>query len=343
MSNPNPEPGGCPCGEHHAGDISHAQIISALRTNLVGLNAQVHGLSEAMLTSAAPDGGWSIKQNIDHIAAVSGTFADRVSLILNEQRPSLPRANRGDEAAANNRDISELLHEYAINEARLANILITLDDAQWQRVGLASSTDRSQYEFQVDAALVHLIDHDQQHLAEIKRLREAYGPAQPLSGCVCGLHHAGDIRHAQIIAELRSRPRELAAMLQGLDEATLTRAAPNGGWSLKQLVGHLRDGAATYLERTELMLHEDNPTMPRMDRADEPFYNRNDLGQMLQELAASDERFAQLLESLTPMQWQRSGVRKSAESEARLVVDDTAVHHVDHEREHIAEISKLLG
>ncbi len=344
MSNLNPEPGGCPCGTHHAGDISHAQMITALRTQPGGLKTLVHGLNEEQLARPGPDGNWSINQIVDHMAAVSGTFADRVNLILNEERPVLPRANRGDDAAANDRNLDEMLEQFAANEARLANLLISLGDAQWQRVGLATSTDRPHYEFQVDAALVHLIDHDREHLAEISKLRKAMiDPAQePSGGCVCGLHYGGDISHAQMIAELRSHPRELAAMLQGLDEATLTRPAPNGGWSIKQLVGHLRDGAATYLERTELMLHEDNPAMPRMDRADEPNYNRNDLGKMLADLAATDDRFAQTLESLTAAQWQRTGVRKSAEGEARLVVDGTAVHHVDHEREHIAEINKLL-
>ena len=342
-ADPNPELGHCGCGRHKAGDITHGQMISELRTNPGGVKSLVHGLSEEQLAQAAPDGNWSIKQIVDHLAATSGTYYQRVSAMVNQDHPALPRANRGDESVANDRDTGEMLEQYAANEARLANLVMTLDDAQWQRTAIVTRTDGHTYTAVVDDLMVHAIDHDREHMAEIGKLRKTLiDPAQELSGgCVCGLHHAGDISHAQMIAELRSRPRELAAMLQGLDEATLTRPAPNGGWSIKQLVGHLRDAAAMYLERTELMLHQDNPTMPRMSRANEPSYNSNNLNQMLTDLAASDERFAQVLENLTPEQWQRKGLRKSAEGEVRLVVDDTAVHHVDHEREHIAEISKL--
>ncbi len=340
---PNWTPGDCGCGRHKAGDIGHVQIIAALRTNPVGLRTLLHGLDEAALRRPAPDGGWSIKQLIDHLAACTGTYYQRVRAMVYQEHPPLPRIDRGDEAAAANRDLGEMMQQYASNEARLANLLMSLDDAQWQRTGFITLPDGRTYDVTLDGTMVHAVDHDREHLTEIKRLREAYGPQEQPGGCVCGLHYAGDISHEQMIAELHSHPRELTAMLDGLDGQTLARPAPDGGWSIKQLVGHLRDASTTYLERTILMLNQNHPTMPRMSRDDEANYNNNDLGQMLQDLAASDERFAQLLESLTPQQWQRTGVRKSADDDAELVVDDTAVHAVDHEREHIAEIKKLLN
>ncbi len=343
FADPNWAAGECGCGMHKTGDISHSQMITELRTNSSNLRPLLHGLSEAQLTQPAPDGGWSIKQIVDHLAACTGSFYQRARAMATGQHPPLPPIDRGDERAANHRDLATMQQEYADNEARLVNLLLSLSDEQWRMGGYVSVPDGRRFDLTLDGTIVHLVDHDREHLSEMQQRREAMGMPLPTSGCICGLHHAGDISHDQIIAELRGHPDELAAMVQGLSEAQLTQPAPNEGWSIKQLIGHLRDAAAVYLERTAQMVYEDNPTMPRMNREDEANYNHNDLGAMLAALKQTDARYADLLAGLSAAQWQRTGVRKAVGGAVTIVVDDTAVHMVDHEREHLAEIRKLIG
>lgn len=330
----------CPCGKHYAGDLTHAQIVAALRVNQYSLRTLLHGLSDAQLQQHVSPGERSIAEIVVHLAQSTAFYLQDTRQMLAEDGTRL--ADEGGLVGFTVGDTAAMYQQFATNEAQLANLFMGLSEAQWQQRGIIplSSGDIC---IKVDDNAVHAVDHDREHLAEVKQRREQLGVPLPTSGCVCGLHHAGDISHVQMLAELRSHADEVAAMVQGRSDAQLRQPAPDGGWSVKQLIGHLRDSANTYFERVVAMLNQDNPTMSPMTRSDERFYNDSNVDAMLAAMKATDNRFADLLAALSDAQWQRTGVRKSADGDAVLIVDDTSVHHVDHEREHIAQIKQLLA
>jgi hypothetical protein len=63
------------------------------------------------------------------------------------------------------------------------------------------------------------------------------------------------------LERLLQTPREVAALLDGLSEDALTGQPEGGGWSLRQVVSHLRDAQGVLSVRLDLMLEEDDPLL----------------------------------------------------------------------------------
>ncbi|MFW6075951.1 MAG: DinB family protein [Chloroflexota bacterium] len=66
----------------------------------------------------------------------------------------------------------------------------------------------------------------------------------------------------ELIDRLQEFPARLQARIETVeDEEALKRAGPGGGWGGVEILCHLRDLEALFLERLELMLEEDNPNI----------------------------------------------------------------------------------
>jgi DinB superfamily len=160
------EPIYCNCGKHKAGDISHQQMISELRTNPAKLKALLQGLTEEQMKQAPSDGNWSIWRIIQHLAEAAGGYVDDNFKLLEGD------GVLGDDApVVFDRDhLDAMLHFYTGNEAKLSDTAAHLSDVQWQKRGIFRFAGQDDMVINVDAQYVHEVDHDREHLAEIGKL-----------------------------------------------------------------------------------------------------------------------------------------------------------------------------
>lgn len=66
---------------------------------------------------------------------------------------------------------------------------------------------------------------------------------------------------AEALEQLRKTPLEVAALIEGLSEETLTRPPADGGWAIRNVISHLRDAQDVLAFRIDLFLKEENPVL----------------------------------------------------------------------------------
>lgn len=125
--------------------------------------------------------------------------------------------------------------------------------------------------------------------------------------------------------------------LEGITDTELDRPGPEGGWSARQVAHHLADSEATAFVRLRRLVAEDGPTIVGYD---EPEYARRlhydrPIGSSLAVLRAVRAASLELLEALTPDEWERSGTHSESGSYS---VDDWLSIYATHSHDHSAQI-----
>lgn len=146
-----------------------------------------------------------------------------------------------------------------------------------------------------------------------------------------------------IIAFLRSLPKEVEALCGGLPEDALRRRPASGGWSAIEIICHLRDSAAEEGLRIRQMLEEDNPTLVPYDPdvwAAERRYREEDVRRALTALRAFFTGLAYQLERLPAVAWERPGIHPESGATS---VWKRAEAEVSHAREHLAQLREILS
>jgi hypothetical protein len=149
--------------------------------------------------------------------------------------------------------------------------------------------------------------------------------------------HIRLIRHTLAILEFI-----LADVSQGV--ATTRRDPADGekGWTVLEVVCHLRDFDRIFQSRVRQMLRENEPTLQAYDHermAIEFRYNEQDLRTALAELHASRREFIALFESLNEAQWQRSAIHPER---GRFTMDDALMQVGLHDALHLEQITRIL-
>jgi hypothetical protein len=133
-------------------------------------------------------------------------------------------------------------------------------------------------------------------------------------------------------------------VLEGVSQtqAAQLRDGPDG-WSVLEIMCHIRDYQDIYLERIEDMLGKDNPTFKSYDRFE--LIQQNDYaGQNLRAVSegysGTRDRFIELLNSLNDEQWERRGRYPNAGSESS--VSKIALQLLAHDNDHIEQIMRVL-
>jgi DinB superfamily len=125
--------------------------------------------------------------------------------------------------------------------------------------------------------------------------------------------------------------------LAGITDDELDRPGPDGGWSARQVAHHLADSEATAFVRLRRLIAENGPTIVGYD---EPEYARRlhyerPVGSSLAVLAAVRDASLELLESLTPAEWDRRGTHTES---GAYSVDDWLGIYASHSHDHAAQI-----
>jgi len=147
----------------------------------------------------------------------------------------------------------------------------------------------------------------------------------------------------ECINRIRRFPAELEAALQGLSEEQLTARYDPTEWSVAQNVHHVADSHLNAYIRTRLILTEDHPrvTAYRQDLwAELPDAKTPALETSLSILRGLHERWTQLLDSLQPSDFARSGIHPENDN---YTIDNIVNTYANHGAGHIEQLQRQLA
>jgi len=147
----------------------------------------------------------------------------------------------------------------------------------------------------------------------------------------------------ELLNAFRATPDTLEGLLRGVSRKTAS-AAQGGdeGWSVLEVVCHLRDVEERAIERMHLMRDAANPPIPAYDQAQwavERNYAAADLGTALAAFLRFRATHCAELAALTPAQWERTGHH---EEQGTITISSHTLHLVSHDAIHLAQIARQL-
>jgi hypothetical protein len=150
--------------------------------------------------------------------------------------------------------------------------------------------------------------------------------------------------YRELVEALRATPETLQGLLQ---EVTLQRAreARGGdeGWSVIEVVCHLRDTEAFALQRMQTIRDEAQPLIEGFDQeawARERDYAGAELAEALAEFGDWRTKHAAALAALLAEQWERTGQHAKL---GTVSISNHTLHLVWHDAIHLAQIARQLG
>jgi hypothetical protein len=150
------------------------------------------------------------------------------------------------------------------------------------------------------------------------------------------------MERTQLLDRFRSGVAEIEAALDAITDAELDRPAPDGGWTARQVVHHLADSEANAFIRLRRLIAEDEPQIIGYD---EPEYARRlhydrPIGASLAVVRAVRAASLELLEALTPAEWERRGTHSEA---GAYSVDDWLRIYASHPHDHAGQVRAARG
>ncbi|MFH1474554.1 MAG: DinB family protein [Chloroflexota bacterium] len=146
-----------------------------------------------------------------------------------------------------------------------------------------------------------------------------------------------------LIDALAAGPDALAGVLAGVDR-DLARHARGGaeGWSIVEVVCHLRDAEERALARLLTMRDEEDPILAAYDQdawTVERDYAGDDLRQAAAVFAAHRADHAAVLRALPAGAWERVGTH---EEHGRVTIENHTIHIATHDVQHLAQIARAV-
>ena len=147
-----------------------------------------------------------------------------------------------------------------------------------------------------------------------------------------------------LLDAFRVAPDTLAGLLRDCTQAR-AQAARGGdeGWSVVEVICHLRDAEERGLERTRAMREADDPFLPGYDQdawARERNYASGDLQEAFAAFVRLRARHVAELAALAPADWERTGQH---EEQGRITITAHTLHLVAHDAIHAAQIARQLA
>ena len=151
------------------------------------------------------------------------------------------------------------------------------------------------------------------------------------------------VRQRQIAA-MRLTCDVLGHILTGVpDDRARSLRDGDDGWSVIEIVCHLRDFDEIFYSRAVMMLEQDHPQLPGYDHeamAIDRDYQREDLRAAYAALKTSRERFMAFFAGLTGQQWERGGVHPERDS---FSMSDALMQVSAHDLDHLEQITRVLA
>lgn len=145
------------------------------------------------------------------------------------------------------------------------------------------------------------------------------------------------------IAQIRLTCDILDHILQTVSEeqAHELRDGPQG-WSIVEIVCHLRDFDDFFYQRARMMLERDHPQLPAYDHealAVERAYQQQSVAAACKALKASRRRFIAFFKALTEAQWERGGIHPER---GNFTMTDAVMQVGLHDIDHLEQITRVL-
>ena len=142
---------------------------------------------------------------------------------------------------------------------------------------------------------------------------------------------------------LAAGPDALEGVLVGLD-GDLARRARGGdeGWSVLEVVCHLRDAEERAAERMRAIRDEDDPHIAGYDQdawVVERGYAGDDLRGALAAFSRHRAAHVAALRALTPDGWGRAGMH---DEWGRITIENHTIHVATHDVQHLAQVARAL-
>ncbi len=168
--------------EAHLGQIENIKkrrdILEKLQETPKTLMALLRGVPDEVLRRKPVPEKWSMLEIACHLRDVERLFLERYAKMANHDRPALRMINQDELAVAlkyNQDEPAAAIREFQALRAETVALLSALAHQSWQRIGLHPKRG----EFSIDAQVGIHVNHDANHLNQIRALRERFGPEQP--------------------------------------------------------------------------------------------------------------------------------------------------------------------
>lgn len=145
-----------------------------------------------------------------------------------------------------------------------------------------------------------------------------------------------------LLERYRTGYQAVANALAGATEADLDRRGAGDEWTARMVVHHLADSEATAYVRLRRLIAEDDAVIVGYDEAEfarRLHYDRP-VAASLAVVAAVRAASLELLERLTPEEWDRSGTHSES---GPYAVDDWLGIYAGHPHDHADQIRRCLG
>jgi uncharacterized damage-inducible protein DinB len=144
-------------------------VLEHLRDNLKATTELILLIPEEKLSYRYAEGKWTIKEILAHIVDDERIYAYRALRFARNDRTELPGFEQDDYAlhsGANERDVKDILSEFAAVRHATISLFEGLDERALKRSGVASGNVMS-----VRAAAYHIAGHELRH---VQIIRERY-------------------------------------------------------------------------------------------------------------------------------------------------------------------------
>ena len=146
-----------------------------------------------------------------------------------------------------------------------------------------------------------------------------------------------------LLDALQATPEVLEALLAGCTQEQATSArGGDEGWSVVEVVCHLRDAEEQALARLHLMRDTADPVIAAYDQerwARERNYPEASLHEALAAFTRLRAQQVAELAKLSPQEWERSGQH---EEQGTITISSHTLHIVAHDALHAAQIARQL-
>lgn len=153
--------------------MTHDDILTALQSNAMQIEAMISGLTDEQLSQRRADGHWSLREVIGHLHADADLFLTRFRCVVQEDNPTIHSVAGGDvmvaEGGYGTRPVEPVIAELAATDQQIADLLAGLDVGGWQRTG--QHEERGQ--LVLEQWVGEYVAHEHEHIEEIAhRLEE---------------------------------------------------------------------------------------------------------------------------------------------------------------------------
>ena len=145
------------------------------------------------------------------------------------------------------------------------------------------------------------------------------------------------------LARLGRTADDLASALRGVDPAILTRRPDGKNWAPIEVLCHLRDAEASFLDRLRQVMTTDEPRFPTINPnqvAEERHYLEQPVGAALEAFHRHRDATLVFFAARTEGDWARAG--HQMDSRGRRTIDDFLGVMALHDENHLAQLARAL-